>query len=837
MKPLYRIAVVIIIVAFLLCIIRFKNLNASNVYANGSVAIDGPVSFDSYTGNLSLSHTSGVGENRILLVGVSWGRTSIGSIARNINSITFNSVELEIVIESKQDPMNCVAIYRFPGEAPIGISAEVAISFSSTNVNATVGAINFSGVDLSNPFGSVITEREDFGNPTANMSTHSGSLVFDTISTLYTAGLTISPNANQTEQWQSYTDNGITKLGAASIMTTTSTTTTMGWVPEYPYEPWAMAAVSIQPAQQSIPGIGDFVWIDQNGDGIQDEGEPGLPEVVVDLIQNGGSDPTLTAVTNPEGFYFFDNPPTANYFLKFTHPTIDLEFTLKNQGPDETTDSDTNPSGVTSIFSYTAGTNNMSLDAGVLMPDNPSLFQTCGLDIALVIDSSINTDDNLDTIKTAFQNFTSNLLPATPTRIALIDYDSTARVWDFDTNQWADFVEVDDGNYWSKDLTSIHTALGTIQNDGGTNYDDALSNAHALFTLDREENPNLIIFSTLSQPDHFGSDGLPTSEADAFTPAVQNAFFTKSDRVRIISFGIGSGADPNKLSEISGFDVDSSLIIESDVVTTDFSMLLTKLELLTKDMCGGTCTVHNIIDEDGSLNYNAEGNIIPEETWITEGPALRDWEYHISNLEGSLSLDDTQINPAFTGIDGQALIDFDVFDAPASFDLQETLLIGFELLDVECIANGTHLSAIEVAGTSASGISFVDINDILACYFINHPTPSAVTLLSFIASYENDSVLLKWETASEIDNLGFNLYREDPETGRKEKINPELIPSQAPGGTTGAIYQFRDDDARFGERCAYWLESIDAKMREQEQFGPVNPLWWQFFLPIFSGSN
>ena len=34
--------------------------------------------------------------------------------------------------------------------------------------------------------------------------------------------------------------------------------------------------------------IGDFIWLDANGDGVQDAGEPGLPGVVVRLLDAGG---------------------------------------------------------------------------------------------------------------------------------------------------------------------------------------------------------------------------------------------------------------------------------------------------------------------------------------------------------------------------------------------------------------------------------------------------------------------------------------------------------------------------------------------------------------------
>jgi hypothetical protein len=109
-----------------------------------------------------------------------------------------------------------------------------------------------------------------------------------------------------------------------------------------------------------------------------------------------------------------------------------------------------------------------------------------------------------------------------------------------------------------------------------------------------------------------------------------------------------------------------------------------------------------------------------------------------------------------------------------------------------------------------------------------------VTLLSFTANVVGESVLLEWETASEVDNLGFNLYREDLQSGLKLRINPNLIPSKIPGGSEGDMYDFVDNDVIFGEPYTYWLEALDLRMRIKDQYGPVVTLWWQFFLPLFS---
>jgi hypothetical protein len=88
--------------------------------------------------------------------------------------------------------------------------------------------------------------------------------------------------------------------------------------------------------------------------------------------------------------------------------------------------------------------------------------------------------------------------------------------------------------------------------------------------------------------------------------------------------------------------------------------------------------------------------------------------------------------------------------------------------------------------------------------------PTAVELVSFDAAPQGNGVLLNWETATETDNVGFNVYRAETQSGQLIKINPYLIAAQNPGSTAGAAYSFLDESAVPGATYYYWLEDIDA---------------------------
>jgi hypothetical protein len=87
--------------------------------------------------------------------------------------------------------------------------------------------------------------------------------------------------------------------------------------------------------------------------------------------------------------------------------------------------------------------------------------------------------------------------------------------------------------------------------------------------------------------------------------------------------------------------------------------------------------------------------------------------------------------------------------------------------------------------------------------------PTAVELARFEGWSEGRAIHIEWETVTEIDNLGFNLYRADTADGPYAKLNGELIPSQAPGSPVGAVYVWLDNGVQTGQTYYYRLEDVD----------------------------
>lgn len=99
--------------------------------------------------------------------------------------------------------------------------------------------------------------------------------------------------------------------------------------------------------------------------------------------------------------------------------------------------------------------------------------------------------------------------------------------------------------------------------------------------------------------------------------------------------------------------------------------------------------------------------------------------------------------------------------------------------------------------------------------------PTTVTLSNFAAQPGAWQITLASETATEIDNLGFNLYRSDQFDAPYTQLNETLIPSRAPGSPTGANYEWVDHGVTAGTTYFYQLEAVDLR-GGPVRFGPIS---------------
>jgi hypothetical protein len=109
--------------------------------------------------------------------------------------------------------------------------------------------------------------------------------------------------------------------------------------------------------------IGDFVWNDSNNNSIQDTSEVGIQGVTV-ILHKVGNTPIDTTTTDSSGMYFFTNLAQDSYYVQFVLPA-GFMFCLKDQGSNDSLDSDPDSTGMTDVFFLAAGQNDSTRDAGL----------------------------------------------------------------------------------------------------------------------------------------------------------------------------------------------------------------------------------------------------------------------------------------------------------------------------------------------------------------------------------------------------------------------------------------------------------------------------------------
>ena len=95
---------------------------------------------------------------------------------------------------------------------------------------------------------------------------------------------------------------------------------------------------------------------------------------------------------------------------------------------------------------------------------------------------------------------------------------------------------------------------------------------------------------------------------------------------------------------------------------------------------------------------------------------------------------------------------------------------------------------------------------------------TAATMRSLSASRAAPSghVNVRWRTASELDMLGFNVYREV--NGKRTRVNTKLIAGKGRG-----LYSFLDRKAPKGKSVRYWIQAVNLD-GSRSWYGPARVL-------------
>ncbi|MBK8624415.1 MAG: HYR domain-containing protein [Saprospiraceae bacterium] len=121
--------------------------------------------------------------------------------------------------------------------------------------------------------------------------------------------------------------------------------------------------------------IGDYVWFDVNGNGIQDMGELPIAGMIVNLYNANNGTIVSSTTTDAMGNYLFDFLPQGNYFVEFI-PLNGFTFTTPNQGTQ----------GTNSVANTTTGRS-----PNYFLPlDSETLYVDAGMNAMCNLDMNVN---------------------------------------------------------------------------------------------------------------------------------------------------------------------------------------------------------------------------------------------------------------------------------------------------------------------------------------------------------------------------------------------------------------------------------------------------------------
>lgn len=116
------------------------------------------------------------------------------------------------------------------------------------------------------------------------------------------------------------------------------------------------------------------------------------------------------------------------------------------------------------------------------------------------------------------------------------------------------------------------------------------------------------------------------------------------------------------------------------------------------------------------------------------------------------------------------------------------------------------------AGNPSPSASFWDNAELIA-------GATYVIFTELMAARSHLGIRVEWETAAEIDNAGFHVWRSEAEDGSYSRLTDTIIPAEG-GATWGARYNYEDEVTYPGRTYFYKLQDIDFQGHTM-MHGPV----------------
>ncbi len=573
--------------------------------------------------------------------------------------------------------------------------------------------------------------------------------------------------------------------------------------------------------------FGDRVWIDTDGDRISDPGESGLANITVTAVTtdhvtvNGVDYPagtTLTTVTDVNGYYSFQNilPVGDDATWTVTVDTSDLDFTtglVNTTEPDQLTSCDiaANPtctgynsettvvmdtSGVVTAVGVLADNDddgdasdplNLDVDFGYRFAGATSISGTICLDITTDGVCGDNTADpsGVGANESAYNNVTVYLykLDDTDGDGELDPGETTVLVGTTITSASGDYAfnNVADGEYYI-------VAIGTPQ-DG------------------------LTLTSSQTTVNGGGDDAATTS----YVNTLAGDGDTLSAYQVIDTTGDTSVTDRDFAFKLKGSydfgDLPATYATTLAGVPDGARHLIPDTPTLFFGPAGATQA--SLVDSDGAPTADATGdgddengvaipNIAANDSWADGTGTL---QFDIVGSGWLIGWVDINKDGDFADANEMVLSTSVTSGQDQNFNISTPTTDGYYYMRFRLFTSKPGVPALAYSGATTGG----EVEDYRIG--ITGGTPTPITLAYFKAVRDGSRVDFTWSTATEIGNIGFNLYVE--ENSQLIQINANLIPSQMSDSLKQRDYSYSLNVA--GD--TFYIEDVDI-LGEGRMHGP-----------------
>ncbi|EIJ43114.1 putative collagen-binding protein, partial [Beggiatoa alba B18LD] len=333
--------------------------------------------------------------------------------------------------------------------------------------------------------GATVTLLDNSNNPLATTTTDSnGAYVFNGLAAgdykIQVSG--VSASLTPTTQNAGADDTLDSDIDATSITATITLTTGQ-----------SNQTVDAGYVYTGTSSIGDRVWLDYDGDGVQDATETvGVAGVTVSLYDSAGTTLLASIDTDVNGNYLFDNLAAGDYIIKVTKPSS-MNISSINQGGNDALDSDIDTTtGETAVITLAANTDITHVDAGLQYPES----------ISGTVFHDLDNDGVIDAGETGIAGVTMTLKDSGGTVIATTTTDSNGQyffavnagnTYIIEETQPSAYLDGQDTAGVNGGNTSVNDTISSItinsgDNATGYNFGEVLTSSVSGYTYEDDDN-------------------------------------------------------------------------------------------------------------------------------------------------------------------------------------------------------------------------------------------------------------------------------------------------------------------------------------------------------------